>query len=291
MNILYTMVVSMLLHLDSFYFLSGVINDSTLLLSGPKYRGVYLFYVNSKRLQKIGNFNGYNVSFSSDRESILLTGRNKVVIVDLNGKVRTEIQEKGKVGYPIWLDDTRITYPVSGKIEIYNLKDKTYKEINDVNTSWIKWNGKYFVYQENDAIYLMDIHGVKERISKSGEKCYGPRFSPDGKMVLYNSLAKGIYIYNLETKEERVIGKGYSPRWAPCGRYVVFDISYDNGDEMLSSDIYLYDVKTNNTKRITYTPEKEIDPIISEDCKRVYFNTDDGKIGYINISEDLIKGR
>ncbi len=273
---------SLVFDLGDFYILSNVLSRDTLILSGAKYSGIYLLNTDKKELKKISELSGFEVAISPSKKEILTRSEGRVVLINLEGGKLLEINEKGDVGYPIWLDENRFAYPVSGSIKIYDLKSRSVKSVKGVNTSWISWNGRYFVCQEKDSVFLVSLDGKKWRISVDDGKCYSPEFSPNGKYVLYNVLGKGIYIYDLESGENRFVAKGYNPMWSPDGKFIVFNISEDDGVELISSDIYVYHLVSAKIERITNSEEIEIKPIFSPDGSKIFFCTPDGKIGYID---------
>ncbi len=275
-------LLSLVFELGDFYILSDVLSTDTLVLSGPKYSGIYLFSIDKKELKKISELSGFKLAISPSKKEILTRSEGSIVLIDLEGDKLFEINEKGNVGYPIWLDENRFAYPLNGAIKIYDLKNSSVKRVKGINTSWISWNGKYFVCQEMDSIFLVSLEGKKWKISVDDGKCYAPEFSPDGRYVLYNVLGKGIYIYDLEKGEDRFVARGYNPKWSFDGKFIVFNISEDDGVEFISSDIFVYYLNSGKIEKVTNSEEIEIKPIFSSDGKKIFFCTPEGKIGYVD---------
>ncbi|MCB0846787.1 MAG: PD40 domain-containing protein, partial [Bacteroidetes bacterium] len=91
-------------------------------------------------------------------------------------------------------------------------------------------DGKTLVFDFLGDLYTMPISGGTATSLTSGMAFDGqPRFSPDGKSVVYTSDKSGgenIWIINLETKEETQLTEGntdryQSPEWTPDGEYII----------------------------------------------------------------------
>lgn len=276
-----------MLRAGSPYIVNEILDDQRLVLTGPKYDGIYIYSIKKGTARKISNYNGFHISLSFDRKKMLVKDEGKVILLTDDGGEKVIVEEKGNIGFPVWYSEKLIAYPYEGCIKIIDTNGTLKNNIENVNSPYIDTNGDIFAFQERDEIYLIDRDGRKEKISVDGV-CYGPSFSPDGKKLILNCISKGIYLYDIETRAISFVSPGNNPRWSPDSKKIVFNISEDDGENITSSDIYIYSIEDKKVSKITDTPAlHEIKPIFSTDGKTIYFNTPDLEVGYIKINSKV----
>lgn len=111
------------------------------------------------------------------------------------------------------------------------------------------------VFAEDDEIYL-SFRGQTERITAGNDKFFNPSFSPDGNWLLFEGISSGIFLRNLSQNEDILIGQGNNPKWSPDSRAILYDLSEDDGHEMLFGDLYLYRLADRQSIRLTDTPNR-----------------------------------
>lgn len=124
---------------------------------------------------------------------------------------------------------------------------------------------------------IMDQDGANIRYLTSGrELVLTPRFSPSDQTITYMSYANNtprVYIYDLNTGRQRVLGNfqgmTFAPRFSPDGRHVV--MSYSQGG---SSDIYEMNLSNNRTTKLTNHPGIDTSPSYSPSGNQIAFESD-----------------
>ena len=141
-------------------------------------------------------------------------------------------------------------------------------------------------------IAIMDYDGQNHSFLTDGENLVlTPRFSPDGKNIVYLSYNKNkpnVYLLNIESKEKKKIGNfegmSFAPRFSPDGREVIFSLTKKGG-----SNIFVLNLT--NKKRVQLTNNKYINtsPSYSPDGKDIVFSSD--RAGKQNLYISSIKSR
>jgi Tol biopolymer transport system component len=101
-------------------------------------------------------------------------------------------------------------------------------------------------------MYVVDRTNKLVRIG-SGDRFFGAIVSPDGNKVVFQGLTTGLYLYVRSTGATHYIGPGTAPAWSPDGSRIVFEVTEDDGHEIVASDLYLYEVAADRVSAITAT--------------------------------------
>lgn len=125
---------------------------------------------------------------------------------------------------------------------------------------------------------IMDYDGANlQYLTDSRSIVLAPRFSPDGKTVLYTSYATGfprIYALDITRARQRALDEQpgtmtFSPRFSPDGRRVVFSLA-----QGANTDLYAMDLGGGNRVRLTRSPAIETAPSFSPDGRQIVFESD-----------------
>lgn len=146
-------------------------------------------------------------------------------------------------------------------------------------------DGKTIVFDLMGDIYSMPITGgVASQITKGLAYDVHPRFSPDGKSLLFISDKSGsdnIWTMDLATKEEKQITKDskhnfFSAEWTPDGEYIV------GGKGRRNIKLHIYSKDSGTGSELFGEPKtiKAIDPAFSADGKLLYFSQRNGSWNY-----------
>jgi Tol biopolymer transport system component len=113
----------------------------------------------------------------------------------------------------------------------------------------------------------------------SGDRFFAPVISPDGDRVAFQGLATGIYIHQLSTGTTIHVGPGTAPAWSPDGSRLVYELTEDDGHEIVASELHLYDVAARRDHLLT-TSEGRVErrPGFSPDGREIAFDDDAGRI-------------
>ncbi|MGE0339750.1 MAG: Tol-Pal system beta propeller repeat protein TolB [Xanthobacteraceae bacterium] len=128
---------------------------------------------------------------------------------------------------------------------------------------------------------IMDQDGANVRyLTRGDELVLTPRFSPTNQEITYMSYGRGdqpprVVLLNIETGQREIVGDfpnmAFSPRFSPNGQSVVMSLQQQG-----ASNIYLMDLRTKRTTRLTATPAIDTAPSFSPDGQQIVFESDRG---------------
>ena len=176
-----------------------------------------------------------------------------------------------------------------------------YKEVSfSVNEgTWmnvdISPDGKEIVFDLLGDIYSMPAAGGEAKVLRAGHAFeVQPRFSPDGKKILFTSDAGGgdnIWVMNRNgsnaiqvTKESfRLLNNG---AWAPDGEYIIARKHFTSTRSLGAGEMWMYHISGGGGLQLTTRKNDQQDvnePVISPDGRYVYFSEDMYPGGFFSI--------
>ena len=126
---------------------------------------------------------------------------------------------------------------------------------------------------------IMDQDGENHQYLTDGSfLVLTPRFSPTTQEITYLAYFKNeprVYIFNLETGEQELLGSfpgmTFAPRFSPLGDKIIMSLA-----EKGVTDIYTMNLNNQEVVRLTNSPSIDTSPSFSPDGKKVIFNSDRG---------------
>ena len=106
-----------------------------------------------------------------------------------------------------------------------------------------------------------------------------PRFSPNSQKITYMSYVKRdrprVYIFDIETGKQEIVGEfpgmTFAPRFSPDGSKIIMSYTDPN---IGNSEIYILDLKTRISRRITNNSAIDVSASFSPSGKKIVFNSD-----------------
>jgi len=146
-------------------------------------------------------------------------------------------------------------------------------------------DGQTLVFDALGDLYKMPVSGGAAEALTSGMAYeVHPRFSPDGKHLLYisdKSGAQNVWVMDLESGQERAITKDknqhfFSADWSPDGNYIVAARGRRN------IKLHLYHIEKGGGAQLIKKPEglKAIDPFYDPRGRFIYFSGRNGAWNY-----------
>lgn len=186
--------------------------------------------------------------FSPDGGEILLTGPQLagLYVASMTGAVRQLTGDAEAGVHAQWNADGSVAYRAKragARIDLV------------VNRAGVVRAGtakSQLAFAKDDLMYAVDRKGKLVRIG-SGDRFFGALVSPDGDKVVYQGVTTGLYLYIRSTGATRYIGPGTAPAWSPDGSRVIFEVTEDDGHDIVASDLYIYNVTADRVSAVTST--------------------------------------
>ena len=135
-------------------------------------------------------------------------------------------------------------------------------------------------YGENQSlgfdICIIDLNTKKKRMITKSKRANYPKFSPDGKSILFvshkNSTSQ-LYTMNLDGEDIKKITHNegdvqiITPSWSPDGQSIAFAMSGPNG----GMNLYIVDISTGRSKKITDSVEGAAFPLWHPDGRKISY--------------------
>jgi WD40-like Beta Propeller Repeat len=210
--------------------------------------------------------------FSPDGQDLLVTGpqlRGLQLVSVAGGAARTLSDEAEAGVHARWQRDGSISYRSArdGK-----RRDLVVSRAGKVRPAAAR---RPFAFAQDDRIYAE--RGGKLAEISSGDRFFGAVISPDGDKVVFQGLVTGLHVYSKSTGAVVSVGPGTAPAWAPDSQRLVYEVTEDDGHDLVGSELYMYDLKADRATPLT-TSDRVIErrPSFSPDGARIAFDDNTG---------------
>jgi imidazolonepropionase-like amidohydrolase/Tol biopolymer transport system component len=159
-------------------------------------------------------------------------------------------------------------------------------------------DGLTIVFDLLGDIYTIPVTGGEAKPLRTGLAMeVQPRFSPDGKQILFTSDAGGgdnIWTMNSDgTNAKQVTKETFrllnNSAWTPDGKYIVARKHFTSGRSLGAGEIWLYHVSGGKGLQLTTRKNDQQDvnePVVSNDGRYVYFSEDMSPGGMFQYNKD-----
>lgn len=265
-------------------------NDSVIYFTRAYYQGIESLNLLTNELKNITSDpgSGFEYQFTDDgnkvfyRTDTFLDGEKYSDIKSLDFRTnKSELLESRKrnLSTPKILKSGDCIFKIDADITVNNkLKQTTQLNIIPQDTM--------LFYSDNNLILL--INGERKVFNPLGNGSYlWSSFSPDKSKILFTFMGKGTYVADLDGNILLEVGYANAPKWSPDGKWIAYMDDKDNGQTIISSDIYLLSIDGKNKIQLTESKDAhEQFPEWSPSMNAIVCHTADGKIIYLSLEQN-----
>ncbi len=231
----------------------------------------------------------YDLATKQSKKIDIKLFRNETLEKSQNFEVKGNIEN-----FDVSVDSKKMAFVSRGRLFVSDLKGKFVQEIRTAErnrTIEVKWfsDNKTLLYSMTNKNGYTNWFSISAD-GKTPEKQLTNADKNDRDITLSKDRSKGVYLsgrdevrlIDLKTLESKLLVKdeiwGFqtpAPCFSPDGDYVVF-----TAHRNFEQDIFVHNLKTNETKNLTNTGITETSPIFSPDGKYLYFISDRYKASF-----------
>lgn len=243
-----------------------------LLVSGPKYQGLYLLSFPDGRFEVISEelTAGWGARWSHDGRYIAARVAQRqgqkilyqLALYDVANHERKTLTEwlPFLPGTPFWTKDDRWVYLSStDRLRLFPLdKDKPTDQTK-------------IAYVKNDYLYLYDTINKTEKQAGT-TKILAVHPSPDHQHLAIEKMDGNLMVINLNGDDTLDVGIGCQPTWSPDGQFLCYSYAFDDGHQYYFSDLWVVSLDGNSHFKLTdLTADIEMNPSWSPDGKWIAY--------------------
>ena len=213
--------------------------------------------------------------FAPDGRDLLVTGPKlrglSLVAIDTKLSVRQLTDEPEAGAHARWAADGLIVYRANRAGARRDLSIDRRGQVRTLSLA------AAVAFAKDDRMYVRRGSSVVE--IGTGDRFYGAVISPDGDKVVFQGLTTGLHLFVRSTGTLLRIGTGTAPAWSPDSKRVIFEVTEDDGHDIVASDLYVYDTSDHRTTQLTSTDAViERRPGFSPDGAQVAFDDNTGSV-------------
>ena len=186
---------------------------------------------------------GTTIAFTSYRDDTLKVWLKQVIGRKIKPVTSSNDELADDFGDVPLYENARITWSPDGKHIVFSKKSGKDWQKRYIRELWRK------SIVDNSPSHQL-VTGVLSRRGFANQS--SATWSPDHKRMAFQDGSQ-IFLWEIDTNETRLLGRGEEPAWSPDGRW----IAYIQRDSTRTKDIWVKQVDGNKVIRLTQTPTKQ----------------------------------
>ncbi|MCK4755283.1 MAG: PD40 domain-containing protein, partial [Calditrichia bacterium] len=261
--------------------------------TSSNYNGIYYYDLDEKKLYTLNNESGsgYHFAISADgrkvyyrAEAPAVKRRRRFMLFEqevTSGKSKKLLEKSVRnVSTPRLIKNNILIYSIDDKLKLLNL-DRVKEESN------FRLDVSYFSIQKNQ----LNIHqpgNESYNISFDGRSLLWPEWAHTGERMIVYVSGMGLQLIDPLKKDSRPLGDFRAAKWSPYENMIVYMRDVDDGERILESDIFTFNLLDNKSINLTQTPDViEMYPDWSPGGKMIAYHTDKGNIELLELNIKL----
>lgn len=220
----------------------------------------------------------WGVSWSPDGSGLAFVRNGRITLAS-KGKITWSSQRFARPGYPAWAGG-ELAYTGDGFLFIGEERFPGFFLVATISPNPVT---REIAYTDIEGKFLLSFNPSTGRTDTlfsdpEGLALFAPQWSPDGRHLIVCRAGPGFWIWNAETRKPKLVSPGEAPSWSPDGLRVAYQVSRDDGHNILSSELYILDILSGRSEKLPGEPDRLM-PRFGGNA--VYYLTMDGKAGFL----------
>jgi Tol biopolymer transport system component len=258
--------------------------------TSSNYQGIYYYDLDKKKHYTLNqeSGSGYRFALSIDgrkiyyrAESAMVKKRRRFMLFEqdvVTGESRKLLKESVRnLSTPRLIKNDILLYSIDDELKLVNLDGVQMEENIQLDIPYYTVQKKRLtIHQPGKEIYQVRFD--------SGSLLW-PDLLPSGEgMIVYVSGA-GLQLITPSKNESQVLGDFRAAKWSPYENTIVYMVDIDDGERILESDIYIYNLNDRNSINLTNTADLiEMYPDWSSDGSMITYHTEGGQIDLLELN-------
>jgi len=199
------------------------------------------------------------------------TRKQDIVLMNLARRTPSVLASGAEVSAPSFVENA--------PVYTTKLKKESLPKTNSVNNVSV-------LGIENTKI-ILNVNGSRKSLDPLGNGSYiWPVLSPDRQKLVAYEMDRGAFVCDLRGTVTNRLGRRDAPSWTRSGNWIVYMEDKDDGDKLLSSDIFAVSPDGKSTVQLTSTRGvMELHPQCSPTENKIVCSTADGNIVILSYEE------
>jgi hypothetical protein len=264
-----------------FYYPQFGLQENEIYFTKTNYQGIYKLDLNSNQVKIL------NDDLSSGYEFVIVNGTIyyraeeiinnrrffKYVEQNLNSLQKNDLSDfERNISTPKIFGNQLVK--VNADNQFQNLKTAdVLQKVNSKN-----------VIIANNKLLVNDESGIRElNIFDNGYYLWAS-LSPDQEKLLFHFSGKGTFVSDLQGNIIKELGNANYPSWSSDGNYIIYMNDEDDGHQVLSSDVILYNYQSDEVQNLTSQfDDLAMFPRMSNQMNKIVFSDMNGGLYIINL--------
>jgi len=220
-----------------------------LALTKPKYQGIYLLDMATRKITTVTSEYGAGYRFSWNKTGSAIAFKASLqtnyalYLYDLSSKKITVLRpESNLIGQPVFNSKGNIIVNYGGECQIISPQGKLLKSIPEVtsNVIVITPDDRYLVYTDmDDRLWAYEIESAKKiPLTDEGERYFSPIASPTENRIVCNKLGGMITLVDVPSGRKIEIDTGDYFYFTPSGKTIFYTKTKDDGERIVEGELY-----------------------------------------------------
>lgn len=264
-----------------FYYPQFGLQENEIYFTKTNYQGIYKLDLNSNQVKILNDDLSSGYEFVIVNETIyyraeeIINNRRffKYVEQNLNSLQKNDLTDF----------ERNITTPKIFGNQLVKVNADNQFENLKTTSAFQKVNSKNVIIA-NNKLLVNDESGIRElNIFDNGYYLWAS-LSPDQEKLLFHFSGKGTFVSDLQGNIIKELGNANYPSWSSDGNYIIYMNDEDDGHQVLSSDVILYNYQSDEVQNLTSQfDDLAMFPRLSNQMNKIVFSDMNGGLYIINL--------